>query len=296
MSDSVAHRLASCREQVSVCVRRVRNGFAHDLHVDRNSRFIREMLCERLQAGMKGCSSGIVPESPHGLPCFVQRHPHLTPSTIHEIHQHRRVALLEAPESPGRNVGFPYASFLLGLVDNATVNAVQDPQWRKKTWGLFLQDTWKVSRRFTLDYGLRWDLQTQGQEIHDCSSMFGPTIPNPAAGGLPGGIVYEGFGPGRCDCRFTSSYPYAIGPRLGAAWQIDEKTVLRSGFGITYTNLPTYGYFTNSAILGVGFDQRVWENPGFGEPAATLRDGLQHNVTIFMWPVSTLRFVPRLGS
>ncbi len=178
----------------------------------------------------------------------------------------------------GGNVGFPYASFLLGLVNTASVNAVQDPQWRKKTWGLFLQDTWKVSRRFTLDYGLRWDLQSQGQEIHDRSSMFGPTVPNPAAGGLPGGIVYEGYGNGRCNCRFTSPYPYAIGPRLGAAWQIDDKTVLRSGFGVTYTNLPTYGYFTNSAILGVGFDQRVWDNPGFGEPAATLRDGLQYNV------------------
>ena len=177
----------------------------------------------------------------------------------------------------GGSVGFPYASFLLGLVDNASVNAVQDPQWRKKTWGLFVQDTWKVSRRFTLDYGLRWDLQSQGKEIHDRSSMFGPTVPNPAAAGLPGGIVYEGYGPGRCDCRFTSPYPYAIGPRLGAAWQIDDKTVLRSGFGITYTNLPTYGYFTNSAILGVGFDQRVWDNPGFGESAAVLRDGLQHN-------------------
>ncbi|MBC8165333.1 MAG: carboxypeptidase regulatory-like domain-containing protein [Bryobacteraceae bacterium] len=178
----------------------------------------------------------------------------------------------------GGNVGFPYASFLLGLVNTASVNAVQDPQWRKKTWGLFVQDTWKVSRRFTLDYGLRWDLQSQGKEIHDRSSMFGPTIPNSAAGGRPGGIVYEGFGEGRCDCRFTSTYPYAIGPRIGGAFQIDNKTVLRSGFGITYTNLPTYGYFTNSAILGVGFDQRVWDNPGFGDPAVTLRDGLQYNV------------------
>ncbi|HYP12845.1 MAG TPA: hypothetical protein VEQ63_02890 [Bryobacteraceae bacterium] len=187
------------------------------------------------------------------------------------------------PSTQGQNlqggaVGFPYASFLLGLMDNATVNAVQDPQWRKKAWGLYLQDTWKVSRRFTLDYGLRWDLQSQGNEIHNRSSMFGPSIPNAAAGGLLGGIVYEGYGEGRCDCRFTDPYPYAIGPRLGAAYQLNDKTVVRSGFGITYTNLPTYSWFTNDPILGVGFDQRVWDNPGFGEAAATLRGGLQHNV------------------
>lgn len=185
---------------------------------------------------------------------------------------------LQTTNIGGGNIGFPYASFLLGQVNNASVNAIQDPQWRKKAWGIYLQDTWKVTRRLTFDYGLRWDLQSQGREIHDRNSMFGPTIPNSAAGGLPGGIVYEGSGPGRCNCRFTDTYPYAIGPRLGAAYQLNEKTVLRAGWGITYTNLPTYSYFTNSPILGVGFDQISWDNPGFGEAAVLLQDGLQYNV------------------
>lgn len=195
----------------------------------------------------------------------------------------------------GGNVGFPYASFLLGLVNNASVNAVQDPQWRKKTWGLFIQDTWKVTRRLTLDYGLRWDLQSQGQEIHDRSSMFGPSIPNSSAGGLQGGIVYEGYGQGRCNCRFTNTYPYAIGPRIGGAYQINDKTVLRAGWGITYANLPTYGYFTNSPILGVGFDQRVWDNPGFGEAAVVMRDGLQYNVGDLYVPSLNPALLPVAG-
>lgn len=178
----------------------------------------------------------------------------------------------------GGNVGFAYASFLLGLTNNASVNAIQDPQWRKKSWGLYLQDTWKITRKLTLDYGLRWDLQSQGHEIHDRNSTFGPTIPNAAAGGLPGGIVYEGFGTGRCNCRFTDTYPYAIGPRLGVAYQIDDKTVVRAGWGVSYANLPAYSYFTNSAILGVGFDQFTWESASFGDPAVTLRNGLQYNV------------------
>ena len=170
--------------------------------------------------------------------------------------------------------GFPYASFLLGLVNNASVNAVQDPQWRKKSWALYIQDAWKVTRRFTLDYGIRWDLMTQGHEIYFRNSMFGPSIANPAIGGRPGAIVYEGFGKGRCNCQFTDNYPFAIGPRLGAAYQLDEKTVVRAGIGAIYSNLPTLAYLTNAATLGVGFDQQVWNNPSFAEPSVLLRNGL----------------------
>ena len=177
----------------------------------------------------------------------------------------------------GGSVGFPYASFLLGLVDTATVNAPQDPQWRNKRYGLFIQDTWKIRRNLTLDYGLRWDLEDQGHEIWYRNSMFGPTISNPSAGGLPGGMVYEGYGTGRCNCNFIAKYPYAIGPRLGAAWQIDKKTVFRGGWGVVYANLPTYQYFTNSAILGVGIDQLSFTNANYGEPAVQMSTGLVYD-------------------
>jgi Carboxypeptidase regulatory-like domain/TonB dependent receptor len=187
------------------------------------------------------------------------------------------------PSTQGQNlngggVGFPYASFLLGRVDNATVNASQDPQWRNSRWGLFIQDTWKVSQKLTLDYGLRWDLLDQGHEIWNRNSMFGPTTPNPSAGGLLGGMIYEGYGPGRCNCRFMQKYPYSIGPRLGAAYQITPKTVLRAGWGVVYANLSTYQYFTNSAILGVGIDQLSFTAPAFGDPSVILKQGLVYNV------------------
>lgn len=177
----------------------------------------------------------------------------------------------------GGNVGFPYASFLLGAVNNGTVNAPQDPQWRNSRWGLFLQDTWKFTRKITFDYGLRWDLMDQGHEIWNRNSMFGPSISNPSAGGLKGGMVYEGNGPGRCNCKFIPRYPYAVGPRLGVAWQATPKTVVRAGWGVVYANLATYQYFTNSAILGVGIDQLAFQNPNFGEPAIVLQQGLIYN-------------------
>ena len=59
----------------------------------------------------------------------------------------------------GGNMGFPYASFLLGQVSSATVAAPKTLQWRKKAWGLYIQDNWKLTRKLTLER--RRDLQQQ---------------------------------------------------------------------------------------------------------------------------------------
>jgi len=175
-------------------------------------------------------------------------------------------------------IGFNYANFFLGLANSGVVNAVQDPQWRKKAWGLFLQDTWKVTRKLTLDYGIRWDLEGEGHEIHFRNTEFGPTIPNPKAGNLLGALAYEGYGAGRCNCQFTNTYPFAIGPRLGAAYQIDSKTVLRAGWGISYGDIPNYAYLTNTTLLGVGFNSINFNSPAFGQPGVVMKNGLKYNL------------------
>ena len=48
--------------------------------------------------------------------------------------------------------------------------------------------------------------------------------------GRPGAVLYGAS----CNCEFSHNYPFAFGPRLGAAYQIDTKTVLRGGAGIQY--------------------------------------------------------------
>jgi len=181
---------------------------------------------------------------------------------------------LQATTLGGGNIGFPYASFLLGAVDNATVKNAQDPQLRKAAFGLYLQDTWKVTRKLTLDYGARWDYQTAAKEMDDRFTMFGPSVPNPSAGGLPGGTIYQGSGPGGCNCNFTTSYPLAIGPRFGAAYQLDSKTVLRGGWGFIYGTTATTGYLSNTAISGVGWNQLSFSTGSFGTPAVQLQNGL----------------------
>ena len=178
------------------------------------------------------------------------------------------------------NIGVGYASFLLGQIDSASVNAVQDPQLRKKAFGFFVQDTWKVTRKLTLDYGLRWDIEGQGHEIHYRTSEFGFKTPDANVNGLLGGLIYEGYGAGRCNCQFTKTYMYALGPRLGLAYSLDKKTVIRAGIGVSYGTPPSYAYITNANVQGVGFNSVSFNNSGtggFGFPAVTLGSGLQYN-------------------
>ncbi|MDP9171488.1 MAG: TonB-dependent receptor, partial [Acidobacteriota bacterium] len=184
---------------------------------------------------------------------------------------------LQASSVAGGNLGSAYASFLLGLADSASVATPKDPQFRKTSWSLFAQDTWKVTRKLTVTYGLRWGLQGAPHEIHDRFAEFSPTTPNPSVGGLLGATIYAGSGPGRCNCSFTNTYPLAIGPRLGAAWQLNDRTVLRAGWGVTYGYTAPFNYI--GGIIGgssVGYNSLSFVSPGVGTPAATFAQGLPY--------------------
>lgn len=175
----------------------------------------------------------------------------------------------------GGSVGHPYASFLLGATSSASISNQQDPHYRKSAFSLFLQDTWKVTRKLTLDYGIRWDRQTAIHEEWNRISGFDPTIANPSAGGRLGGTVYEGYGKGRCNCRLSNTYPYAIGPRVGAAYQIDSKTVLRGGFGVSYGQTANFNF--SGSTIGTGYNTLNFTSTSFGDQATNLRDGLVYN-------------------
>src|SRR5260370_19038046 len=145
-------------------------------------------------------------------------------------------------------------------------------------WGFSAQATWKITRKLTLDYGLRYDLQPVQHEECQRTASFDPSTPNPTVGGLPGAIRYEGYGPGRCNCAFAPTYPYSIGPRLGIAWQIAPKTVLRAGWGISYgRDANEAANLTYSA--GFGFNTLSFANPGAGKAAFQLKDGIPYNIS-----------------
>jgi len=130
----------------------------------------------------------------------------------------------------GQQMGFLYANMLLGDAISTTQYAPYDARMGKQQWGLYLQDAWKVTRKLTINYGLRWDLATPNVEQYGRSADLGGTTPNPAIGGYPGAPIFQQT----CNCTFVKTYPYAIGPRFGLAYQIDSKTVFRGGWGIAY--------------------------------------------------------------
>jgi len=176
-------------------------------------------------------------------------------------------------------IGFNYASFLLGQVDSGSIGNAVVNQYHRPGWSLFAQDTWKARRNLTFDYGLRWDFTQTEHERDYRTSGFNPNVVNPNAGGRLGGLAFEGFGnTGQCNCNFSPYYPYAIGPRLGVAYQPDAKTVIRGGFGVTYGQNADFDYAgSNFSVVSVGFNVLNFSSPTYGTANTTLSKGLQYN-------------------
>jgi hypothetical protein len=179
----------------------------------------------------------------------------------------------------GANVGFGYASFLLGLVQSASIARPVYPKLGKNQTGLYIQDTWKVTRKFTLDYGLRYDYSTYLREQYGRAPFFSRTLPNPTVGGQPGAVIFDRSGPGHCNCDLAKNYPWAFGPRLGFAYQLNARTVLRGGFGIVYNGTAAgNGYAPTLA----GASSNIVAN--FGEAITTLSAGFPAASLPPFWP------------
>ena len=127
--------------------------------------------------------------------------------------------------------GFGFASFLLGDLASTGQGLPSDTREATMDWALYIQDSWKITRKLTVDYGIRWDYDTPEKEQYGRLGNFDATGINTNAGGHPGNYQYAQT----CGCAFyKSAYPFALGPRLGIAYQIDPKTVFRAGWGVNY--------------------------------------------------------------
>ena len=170
-------------------------------------------------------------------------------------------------------MGFNYASFLVGSPNTGYVAVGTKMRTSNRAIAGYLQDNWKVTRKLTFDYGLRYDFQTYLQERDGYFFTVSISTPNPSAGGRPGGIILEGDGGGRCNCRFAHNYPLAFQPRLGMAYQINSKTVLRIGAGISYAK--TENTATQQPNAG---STKPFGPPEYGVPAWTLRGGIPYHL------------------
>ena len=156
------------------------------------------------------------------------------------------------------HIGLPYASFLLGAVDSAEVDPPSNVRFGKQQWGFYAQDSWKVTRKLTLDLGLRYDYSTWYQEQYGRSPNFAPNLANPTAGGHPGAVTYQAT----CNCDFAKNYPWGFGPRIGFAYQVLPKTVIRGGFGVEYTSTGVAQVFGAASGNASASNRFPASNPG----------------------------------
>ncbi len=144
--------------------------------------------------------------------------------------------------------GLAYASFLLGQIDKGSFTDYSvHPEYgaRFRAISPYAQDDWKVSTKLTLNLGLRYDFFPTVREVNNYASFFNPTLTNPITG-LPGALQFTGSGTNTCNCSTPSNNYYKnFGPRIGLAYQLDPKTVIRASYGVMYTH--------GNAVGGLGY-------------------------------------------
>ena len=181
---------------------------------------------------------------------------------------------------PGVVSGSPIASFLLEQVDSgeAAFYTSTNIDARTKSFSLFAGDTWRVTPKLTLSPGIHWEVDPPPLEAKDRFSYFDPTLPNPGAGNLPGAVAFAGDGSGRSGRRFPEETWYkGFAPRIGLAYAVTPKTVVRSGYGIFYDNANMPGWAGGISQDGYNATASFSSSNGGAQAAFILSNGLPSN-------------------
>jgi hypothetical protein len=208
--------------------------------------------------------------------------------------------------NPTPNTGISFADFELGYglnqgsVFNHNYGEAQIPALvaQKETYrGFYFGDTWRVTSKLTLNYGVRYDLPGNWSVRHDLSTYWDPSATNRTVtgcsqaangDGIPGSpcpadifFVGTGINPGR---SAVPVYKKEFMPRIGIAYSWDQKTVIRAGYGIFF--IPNWVLFNlNPSNDPINTSSTLW--------VATTNGGATPNSTL---SATDCTFLPGVAS
>ncbi len=151
--------------------------------------------------------------------------------------------------------GSAVASLLVGAPNAGIISSSPRLAYRSGYYAFYVQDDFKVSQRLTINAGLRWDVEGAPTERYnrmnagfafsaaDAALAAAAKAANssdcPACANLTGGLLFAGVN-GNTRSAFSTDYTHWQ-PRIGAAYQLAPRTVLRGGFGMFYLPESFFG-------------------------------------------------------
>ena len=174
-------------------------------------------------------------------------------------------------QGPNGEGGHEFATFLLGAPHSGSIDINRgDLDVYLKYWGAYFQDDWRVNSRFTLNYGVRIDHEDGIREknneftytfdesvkspLNDQLNANGVTVSSALGRTIMGGLLFAGVD--GAPEQHSNMRAVRFSPRLGATYSVDDRTVLRGGYGLFYAPWN----FSNSNQGQVGFTRTTSMN------------------------------------
>ena len=172
----------------------------------------------------------------------------------------------------GSETGVDFADFLLGVPSQYNQSQLQAFYGRNRYAGLYAQDSWRVRKDLTLNYGLRWDRIEPWYEKYNQVATFAPGRQSIVFPGAPAGILF----PGDPGVPRTLAPPGDLdfAPRAGLAWSPGNgKTSVRASYGMFYTAIEALTIGISSANAPYGTTYTSPAPPLFSTPFITAANG-----------------------
>lgn len=154
------------------------------------------------------------------------------------------VATAANPLSPG-NTGYAFASYLLGTPASGTLQGAARVFQQLYYQGYYLADSYRVTNKLTLNLGVRLDVIGSFSERYDRLVAFDPTAADPlgqsAGRNLQGQLELVNT-PANPSRNQLGSAKFVPAPRLGYAWSLNNKTVVRGGYGLSWVSPEQINY------------------------------------------------------